>query len=265
MRSFAATTAGQMKECLNEEVALGCSDRGRYLRLGKRRRHGDAVQGRAGCAIGLQLDRLLRRRQCRRRYRQFLAPPDCFDCANTKFQEAFGMVGLTAGYNYQFGHTVLGIEGDYNWSSVDKTKDFVIGDGGTTHFKMDEFATLRARAGLALDQTFLYATAGVAFAHIQNTTFFDGSNPATAEAFSSEDKWKAGLAVGGGIEFALTHNWTLKGEYMLMQFQNSDATVLPIPANFGTGGTCEFRPAVNCRMNYSESIQMARVGLNYRF
>jgi outer membrane immunogenic protein len=191
--------------------------------------------------------------------------PDCFDCANTKFQEAFGMVGLTAGYNYQFGHTVLGIEGDYNWSSVDKTKDFVIGNGGTTHFKMDEFATLRARAGLALDQTFLYATAGVAFAHIQNTTFFDGSNPATAEAFSSEDKWKAGLAVGGGIEFALTHNWTLKGEYMLMQFQNSDATVLPIPANFGTGGTCEFRPAVNCRMNYSESIQMARVGLNYRF
>ena len=35
---------------------------------------------------------------------------DDFEGANTKFQEAFGAVGLTAGYNYQLGHTVLGFE-----------------------------------------------------------------------------------------------------------------------------------------------------------
>lgn len=48
---------------------------------------------------------------------------DDFVASNTKFQEAFGTVGVGAGYNYQFGHTVLGIEGDYNWANVDKTKD----------------------------------------------------------------------------------------------------------------------------------------------
>ena len=103
--------------------------------------------------------------------------PDCFGCANTKFQQAFGTVGVTAGYNYQFGHTVLGIEGDFNWANVDKTKPFALEQTMThaaaaTRFKMDEFATLRARGGLALDQTLIYATAGVAFAHIQNTTKF---------------------------------------------------------------------------------------------
>src|SRR5882724_469580 len=149
--------------------------------------------------------------------------PDCFSCANTKFQEAFGMVGIGAGYNFQFGHTVLGIEGDYNWANVDKTKAFAtdncfadcITTTSKTQFRMGEFATLRARGGLALDRTLIYATAGVAFGHIQNTTTLPGGF-----FQASEDKWKTGLAVGGGVEFALAQNWTLKGEYLLMQFQN---------------------------------------------
>jgi len=198
--------------------------------------------------------------------------PDDFSGANTKFQEPFGTVGLTAGYNYQFGHSVLGIEGDFNWANVDKTKltgqdSFFDSDdtisGASARFKMNEFATLRARGGLALDRTLIYATAGVAFAHIQNTSVFgtqgfDGTPAPFAQA--SEDKWKTGLAVGGGVEFALTQNWSLKGEYLLMQFQSSEAPIVnSIIGNPPTRGT------VNCRMNYSESIQTARVGLNYRF
>ncbi len=142
--------------------------------------------------------------------------PDCFTCASTKFQAAFGTVGVGGGYNYQFGHSVIGVEGDYNWASVDKTKFYALDDGnsaGTTQFKMNEFATLRARGGLALDRTFIYATAGVAFAHVQNTTLLGSAAvPAVIRDQASEDKWKAGLAVGGGVEFAVTQNWTVKGE-----------------------------------------------------
>src|SRR5271170_1429463 len=84
--------------------------------------------------------------------------PDDFSGANTKFQEPFGTVGIGGGYNYQFGHTVLGIEGDFNWANVDKTKSigqesFFDSDdtlsGASSRFKMNEFATLRARGGLA--------------------------------------------------------------------------------------------------------------------
>src|SRR5271154_1713226 len=73
---------------------------------------------------------------------------DAFSDANTKFQQAFGTVGLNAGYNYQFGHTVLGIEGDYNWANVDKTSALLLGESepsSSTRFKMSEFATVRAR------------------------------------------------------------------------------------------------------------------------
>jgi outer membrane immunogenic protein len=183
----------------------------------------------------------------------FASPP-------AKFNETFGMVGLTAGYNWQFGHTVLGIEGDYNWANVDTTKDILLGGGSdndfaTSRFRMSEFATLRARGGLAFDRTLIYATAGAAFAHIRNTTTL--SNSESGISVASEDKWKTGLAVGAGVEFALTQNWTLKGEYLLMQFQNSDAPL--VNAN---GLTCN---TANCRMNYSESLQLARIGVNYKF
>jgi outer membrane immunogenic protein len=185
--------------------------------------------------------------------------PDDFDATNTKFQEGFGTVGLTAGYNWQFGHTVLGIEGDFNWASVDKTNVISNDDdrGSTSRFKMDQFATIRGRAGLALDQTLIYATAGLAFAHIHNTTTLADPTPF---AQADENKWKTGLAVGAGVEFALTHNWSLKGEYMLMQFQNSNAQLNEIGTSINECGT-----TFPCRRNYSESVQLARVGVNYKF
>lgn len=188
---------------------------------------------------------------------------DGSDLGNTKFQEGFGTVGLTAGYNWQFGHTVLGIEGDYNFANAGKTQDIANDEffGSTTRFRMDQYATLRARAGLALDQTFIYATGGVAFAHIHNTTSITGDGPgSTPFAQADESKWKTGLAVGAGVEVALTHNWSLKGEYMLMQFANSNAQF----NEFGTT-ISECGNTSPCRMNYSESVQTARIGLNYKF
>ena len=185
--------------------------------------------------------------------------------ANTKFQQAFGTVGVQAGYNYQIGSSVIGLEGDYNWVGLDKAKLFSLADGtgSTANFKFSEFATLRARGGLALDRTLLYVTAGVAFAHIQNTDNFEGfDRPAVA----SEDKWKAGLAVGAGVEFALSQNWSVKGEYLYMMFQDSDAPLLNPDGTRSCGGDGINTPIFrNCRMNFTESAQLARLGVNYRW
>jgi outer membrane immunogenic protein len=173
-----------------------------------------------------------------------------------KFQEPFGTGGFTAGYNWQLGHAVLGIEGDYNFANVDVSQSANF-DGVTTRFQMDQFATVRARAGIALDQALIYATAGVAFGHFHNTTTFSDDGLPVAQA--DESKWKTGLAVGAGVEYALTHNWSLKGEYMLMQFGNSLVQINDVP---GGGSSCG---NVSCRMNYSNSVQLARIGLNYKF
>jgi outer membrane immunogenic protein len=200
-----------------------------------------------------------------------LDPDDGF-VANTKFQQAFGTVGVQAGYNYQIGSSVIGVEGDYNWVGLEKTKQFDLNQfegGGTAKFKFSEFATLRARGGLALDRTLLYVTAGVAFAHIQNTDAFDAfdrqGRPVTPCCIASEDKWKAGLAVGTGVEFALSQNWSVKGEYLYMVFKDSD-TPLRDPTN-GTRTCVGNTPGSlnNCRMNFTESAQLARLGVNYRW
>jgi len=192
--------------------------------------------------------------------------------ASTKFQQAFGTAGVQAGYNYQIGSSVIGLEGDYNWVGLNKTKLFSLddGNGSTANFKFSEFATLRARGGLALDRTLLYVSAGVAFAHIQNTDSFDAfdfqGKPVTPCCVASEDKWKPGLAVGAGVEFALSQNWSVKGEYLYMMFQDSDAPLLnPMSGTHTCFGSVNNFPLTNCRMNFTESAQLARLGVNYRW
>jgi outer membrane immunogenic protein len=201
---------------------------------------------------------------------QHLDPDDEF-ASNIRFQQAFGTAGVQAGYNYQIGSSVIGLEGDYNWVGLNKTKLFNLccDNPGTATFKFSEFATLRARGGLALDRTLLYVTAGVAFAHIQNTDAFaafdNQGRPVTPCCIASEDKWKPGLAVGAGVEFALSQNWSVKGEYLYMMFQDSDATLLN-PTS-GTRTCLSNTPGnlFNCRMNFTESAQLARLGVNYRW
>jgi outer membrane immunogenic protein len=198
-----------------------------------------------------------------------LDPDDGF-VANTRFQQAFGTIGVQAGYNYQIGSSVIGLEGDYNWVGLNKTKLFSLddGSGSTATFKFSEFGTLRARGGLALDRTLLYVTAGVAFAHIQNTdasdAFDNQGRPVTPQFTASEDKWKAGLAVGTGVEFALSQNWSVKGEYLYMMFQDSDAPLLNRDRTLTCAGNTG-SVLSNCRMNFTESVQLARLGVNYRW
>ena len=64
----------------------------------------------------LQLDRLLRRHQRRRR----LGPLGLEQRARNRptIDTSGGVVGGTIGYNYQMGQTVFGLEGDVDWSNI---------------------------------------------------------------------------------------------------------------------------------------------------
>src|SRR6516162_617633 len=76
-----------------------------------------------------------------------------------------GFGGLTAGYNYQTGRFVLGIEGDYNFThlkdTTPSTATFGCAGGCTT--ELGNFGTVRARLGYAYWTTLAYFTAGLAF------------------------------------------------------------------------------------------------------
>jgi outer membrane immunogenic protein len=79
--------------------------------------------------------------------------------------------GVQAGYNQQYGSWVLGLVTDFQWSGETGSSSFAVsapGEGfkGTISSKIQWFGTTRANAGLLFANTWVYATAGIAYASV---------------------------------------------------------------------------------------------------
>jgi outer membrane immunogenic protein len=135
---------------------------------------------------------------------------DVPDCTLDKFGGAFG--GL-AGYNFQSGQVVYGIEVDGTWLNLKHSKSFTdvtfAVDPLTIHSKVSWLATIRGRLGITMSPTLIYVTGGAAFGGVKSgwfDGFFGTPNAVTV------DKTKAGWVIGAGIEHAFASNWTLRVE-----------------------------------------------------
>jgi outer membrane immunogenic protein len=160
--------------------------------------------------------------------------------------DALGTVGGQAGYNYKLGSsTVLGFEADFNWSSFDTERIFFGGDF-VNRAKWDWFGTLRARAGLVLDETLVYVTAGAAYVGAKYE-FGDLVIPGDLVK-SSEIQW--GAAFGAGVEFDIGWNLSTRLEYLYVGLPSKQIK------EFGLIG----EPG-----DFSSSSHMGRIGLNYKF
>ena len=88
--------------------------------------------------------------------------------------------GVLAGYNYQVGQLVLGVEGDFQGWTVGKIRYTAItGDFLTAHSKWG--GSVRGRLGYAVDHALFYVTGGAAF--VSNET----SIPTTGITIGSDD------------------------------------------------------------------------------
>jgi outer membrane immunogenic protein len=159
------------------------------------------------------------------------------------------LIGPTVGCNYQVGGFVLGIEGDWSWSSKEGGA-FNIAPFDTTAFsetRENWLATIRGRIGWAFDRWMIYATGGGAFADIEARVV-----PAVVAPIS-ESRTRAGWTVGGGFEWAFAPNWSAKIEYLHVEFENEGYHLTP-PAGFANraGGV----PLHN---------DIIRAGVNFRF
>jgi len=96
-------------------------------------------------------------------------------------------VGGTAGYNLQFGNTVLGFEGDLDWSNLKGTSGAALCPGCSTSDSW--LSTVRGRAGYAFGGVLPYVTGGLALGDIR----------AAAPGFAGASTTNAGWTVGGGI------------------------------------------------------------------
>jgi len=178
--------------------------------------------------------------------------PDCFFCDNSALHGGFAEVGGQAGYNWQFGHAVVGVEGDLNWQSFRRSTGVIEGAEITTT-KLDAFTSLRLRAGLAFDRTFAYVTFGPAWAHANSvSTQFTDATLTTIAQQANDHRWHDGIAAGAGLEYQVAPHWAVRGEYLHMDFRDSLNFLVPI-----------FPPPG--RKNYAYSEELARVGLDYQF
>lgn len=163
--------------------------------------------------------------------------------------------GLQAGYNWQFAaNWVAGFEGDIQYLRIKRTP--ANWDDPTIFFgaKTNWFSTLRGRLGYSTGPALLYVTGGAAFVKVTNN--FDLVDPdpfaATANSQASASKIATGWTLGGGIEAALTQNWTAKTEYLYVDAGHQD--VFNPDIGFG--------PAT---AHFGNRFHVFRYGLNYKF
>ena len=114
-----------------------------------------------------------------------------------------GQVGGTAGYNWQYGNAVFGVEGDLDWSNLKGSATTTLCPGGCS--TSDSWlSTVRGRLGYAFGGVLPYVTGGLAVGDIRAAT----------PGFAGASTTNAGWTVGGGLEVALPGNWSAKAEYL---------------------------------------------------
>jgi outer membrane immunogenic protein len=152
------------------------------------------------------------------------------------------------------------------------------------------------RAGYAVDRALFFITGGLAYGSgndgggyvaywAQPRTVTVGLNNITAPVgapaayyTSNNSSSRVGWTLGGGVEYAVTNNWTIKLEYLYANLGNgrnslygprsyvcsSFCSALTIPTSAGATialpGNQYFSSAKN-----GNNINIARAGLNYKF
>ncbi|MBR0958672.1 outer membrane protein [Bradyrhizobium japonicum] len=150
-----------------------------------------------------------------------------------------GFVGGTAGYNWQTGNVVFGIEADGAWADA---SDSVTILGVDFKSKTEAMGTVRGRIGYAVNNVLFYGTGGYAWV----------DNKITASALGvsiSDSKWHSGWTVGAGVEAFFAPQWSVKGEYLFRSL-GGETYFSGIGAPFPTG-TLEYHTV--------------QVGVNYHF
>jgi outer membrane immunogenic protein len=109
---------------------------------------------------------------------------------------------------------------------------------------------LAARLGYAVDRSLFYVKAGWALASVETDAgdLIDGSSNRDATDRTKLDETLSGYAIGGGVEYALSQNWTVKAEYLYMNFGDESSS--------NTDGD---------KFEHEIDLHTAKVGVNYKF
>jgi len=198
------------------------------------------------------------------------------------------MAGAHAGYNFQTGNFVWGLEGDFSYFRLRANTAGIFPfpstlPGGVlgpptltftaaTDISTDWLVTLRPRVGVAASNALFYVTGGLAVTNEKVNQLSGVLNGATLT--SSISNTRLGWTVGGGIEYMLTRNWTIRAEYLHLDFGTaSGAGTGNIPTGVLGNLPCTATQAVitgpgiypGCSLSSRLTAEVVKVGITYRF
>lgn len=177
--------------------------------------------------------------------------------------------GGQVGFNYQWRWLVFGAEADFQGSDMEGRKTvspvtefstFVPDSSLFTREETDWFGTLRARIGFRpFCRLLVYGTGGLAYGnvHYEADAFFSNRFGVFTHPVSF-DETNVGWTAGGGLEYALTHHWTIKFEYLYYDLGDQSATGI----EFVNGAAS---PPFAVHYNWESTANTVRGGLNFKF
>ena len=170
--------------------------------------------------------------------------------------------GFQFGYLQQFdNHWVVGGEADFSYPATNNTYTNTFPETGT----FDRFSvrnnlqgSLRMRMGYALDRFLPFVTAGVSFASMG--LYYDNDQQNSNTAYSTSTA-QAGWVLGGGLEYGILDNLSVRAEYIYTDYGNALNMNMPSLDSSPDGIPPDSSGAAHVNM----STNVLRAAINYRF
>ncbi len=169
--------------------------------------------------------------------------------------------GLQAGYNWQQGNVVYGLETDIQYSTQETDRSCLLtcttAASAMFRQKLDWFGTVRGRIGYGVGPTLFYATGGLAYGEVKTRVTeaiaFAGINGA-----ADFKDVRAGWALGASMETPLElfdwfkpGQWSIKTEYLYIDLGSASN-------NYTLNGVAH-------TLTTEETNHIFRTGVNYHF
>jgi outer membrane immunogenic protein len=175
--------------------------------------------------------------------------------------------GANVGYNLQINQWVVGLEGSVDGTSLSTSTNASLPIlGGLFNVNANTSAniegSIRGRVGIAWDRALIYATGGVAFGGF-NTNYSIYGTDVFGNTFAGQNSFsntRVGWTVGGGIQYAVTNNWSVRAEYRYTDFGSINNGLFP--------GIASFDPLLtgaNLNDNRHLTQNQVQVGFDYKF
>ena len=123
------------------------------------------------------------------------------------------VAGGQGGYRWQTGRAVFGVEAQGNWANMTgQNESFLgfVGGGDVNNTKINSLGIFTGQVGYTAFDTLLYVKGGAVV--VNERYFVTDKQTGILEASQNDTRW--GAAVGAGLEYGFTANWTAGIDYI---------------------------------------------------